>query len=65
MAKEKRLRERVNRIAFRTLLREKLLSEEVNHKTKWKDFLMDSRADARLLNMLDPGQPGTSAHELF
>jgi ferritin len=59
------LRERVNRIAFRTLLRERLLAGELTHKTKWKDFLIENRADVRLLNMMDPSQPGTSAHELF
>lgn len=65
VAKERRLRERVNRIAFRTLLREKLLSGELTYKSKWKDFLLEFRYDQRLLNMFDPSQPGTSAHEMF
>ena len=57
VAKERRLRERVNRIAFRTLLREKLLSGELTYKSKWKDFLLEFRYDQRLLNMFDPSQP--------
>lgn len=63
--KEKRLRERVNRINYRELLRKKIASGEIGYKTKWKDFLLDNRGEKELLAMLDSNQPGTSAHEIF
>jgi hypothetical protein len=44
------------------MLREKLLEGELAYKTKWKDFIIEFRSDIRLLNMMDPNQPGTSAH---
>ena len=63
--KEKRLRERVNRIKYRELLREKIACGDVGYKTKWRDFITDFRSDKALLAMMDPSQPGTSAHEIF
>lgn len=63
--KEKRLRERVNRIKYRELLREKIACGDVGYKTKWRDFITDFRNDKALLAMMDSSQPGTSAHEIF
>jgi hypothetical protein len=39
LQKQKRLRERYNRINFRTLLKDKLLSGEIGYKTKWRQFV--------------------------
>jgi pre-mRNA-processing factor 40 len=52
VAKERRLRERVNRIAFRTLLRDKLLAGELNYKMRWREFCTEFRAEKTLLGML-------------
>jgi hypothetical protein len=35
------------------------------YKSKWKEFVFDFRADIRLINMMDPNQPGSSAHEIY
>jgi pre-mRNA-processing factor 40 len=40
VSKERRLRERVNRTNYRTLLKEKLLSGELTYKSKWKEFIL-------------------------
>lgn len=43
-SKEKRLRERVNRIAFRNLMKEKLLAGEIPYKMRWREFVTEFRA---------------------
>lgn len=42
-AKERRLRERVNRINYRDLLKEKISLGDLGYKSKWRDFLGDFR----------------------
>lgn len=64
-AKEKRLRERVNRINYRDFLRAKIASGELGYKSKWRDFLIEFRHEKSLLAMMDPSQPGTTPHEIF
>ena len=60
--KEKRLREKVNRMKYRDLLREKIAIGEVGYKTRWRDFLIDNRNDKAVQAMFDPSQGGCSAH---
>ncbi len=57
--------ERENRVNFRKMLRDKLSSGEINYKIKWRNFVRDYKDDPILLAMMDPQQPGTSAHEIF
>lgn len=52
--KDKRIRERSNRLNFRNLLKAKLVSGELTHKHKWKRFVSENKASAALLEMLDP-----------
>ena len=63
--KEKRLREKTNRINFRRLVKEKLISGAISYKTKWKQFCKECKSEEDLLNMMDSSQHGTSAHEIF
>lgn len=55
--------ERKQRIQFRELLKEKIISGELTQKTKWHNFVHKIKDDERLLNML--GQFGSTPHELF
>ncbi|KAL4430456.1 hypothetical protein ABPG74_013306 [Tetrahymena malaccensis] len=61
--KNKRRNERINREKFRELLKQKIAQGEINHKTKWKNFVQTIRDAPEFLNMLD--QPGSAPHELF
>jgi hypothetical protein len=55
--------ERRNRENFRDLLIEKIYSNELGHKTKYKNFVKLIQGDDRLLNLL--GQNGSTPYELF
>lgn len=62
--KRKRLvQERKNREGFRELIREKINSDELTFKTKWRNFVKKSRDDSRLLNMFRQG--GSSCRDIF
>ncbi|KAL4477091.1 hypothetical protein ABPG72_015404 [Tetrahymena utriculariae] len=61
--KNKRRNERINREKFRELLKQKIAYGEINHKTKWKNFVQTIKDAPEFLNMLD--QPGSAPHELF
>lgn len=59
---EKRLKERSNRVNFRNLLKDKLLSGEITYKSNWRTFVVDNKDEKSLLNMMDQQQQGTTAH---
>lgn len=61
--KNKRKTERLNRENFRELLRAKIALGEINHKTKWKNFVQTIKDSPEFLNLL--GQTGSLPHELF
>ena len=45
------------------MLEDKLVSREVTHQTKWKDFVKKFKDDPKYYNLV--GQPGSTPHELF
>lgn len=47
------------------MLRQNLLSGNLTYKSKWKSFIADHKDDKNLLNMMDPEQKGSTAHEIF
>lgn len=62
---EKMNQERINRENFRDLLITKLKEGTIDHKTRWTGFVKSNRNESSLLEMMDPDQKGSSAHELF
>lgn len=60
--KEKRMKERTDRMEFRNMIRSKLFTGEISYKTKWRTFIKDNKDDVRLLNMMDPEHKGSSPH---
>jgi hypothetical protein len=48
---EKRRQERKSREAFQALVKEKYLSREINHKTKWREFVKINKEDERYFNI--------------
>lgn len=50
--KIRRYQERRNREDFRDLLIEKIHSNEINHKTKWRNFVHIIKNDERFFNLL-------------
>lgn len=37
----------------------------IDHKTRWAMFVRNNRHESALIEMMDPDQKGSSAHELF
>jgi len=50
--KNKRKNERNNRESFREMLKSKIAVGEINHKTKWKNFVQTIKDTPEFLNML-------------
>ncbi len=42
-----------------------MLSGDIGYKTKWRQFVTENKDDKNLLNMMDPQQQGSTAHEIF
>jgi pre-mRNA-processing factor 40 len=59
----RRKQERKNREDFRDLLIEKIYSNQLNNKVKWRNFVHQIKDDKRFLNLLN--QPGSTPFELF
>lgn len=38
---------------------------QINHKTRWGKFVRENKDEKALVEMMDPNQQGSSAHELF
>jgi|JI6StandDraft_1071083.scaffolds.fasta_scaffold02401_11 transcription termination factor NusB len=38
---------------------------QINHKSRWIKFLKENKDEKALIEMMDPNQYGSSAHELF
>ena len=62
---EKVNRWRQNRENFRELLLVRLRDGKIDHKTRWAGFVKSNLEDSAMVEMMDPDQKGSSAHELF
>ena len=47
------------------MVKEKLFQGDISYKTKWRNFVKDFREEQSIINMMDPHQQGSSAHEIF
>lgn len=61
--KRQRRRERINRLAFRELLKECVTHDSLTFKTKWRSFVKHNQEDLRLFNMFK--QRGSSPRDIF
>ena len=61
--RQRQIQERMHRQAFRDLLIEKIQSDELTFKTKWRQLLKKNKDDKRVLNMFKQG--GSTSRDIF